>query len=56
MAAAVAWPPLTSHIESFAPWITSAGTRRVRSRSVRSPEARAATAWRVIPTGSWARS
>ena len=56
MAAAVARPPLMSLILSSVPCLTSVGTRSSRKRSVRSPEATTATAWRSMPTGSWPRS
>jgi hypothetical protein len=51
MAAAVARPPLTPIMRSLSPWMTRAGTRTDRSRAVRSPEATAATCWRMAPAG-----
>ena len=51
IAAAVASPPLGCTSGSLVPWMTSVGTSRRRSFSVRSPVARMACSCRSVPTG-----
>ena len=51
---AVARAPLTLHILSSEPCTTSVGTSSKRSLAVRSPDAIKATAWRAMPSRSYA--